>query len=185
MYNVPHPSHFPPPPKGHIVSLLALKPSFYEEAGYDQKELVSCVKGVITLSGVFHLGRLNKSIFTRLANLRKRFHFPCLFLPPTQFRYFFLVPVFGTNKEVYFEASPITYAKQKSPFPMLLLNAQKDFHLARDSKDMVKALKEWGSDVMYQLVPKTNHHSILACMNTPNDLVTPIISEFIQKYGNK
>ena len=65
---------------------------------------------------------------------------------------------------------------------MLLLNAQKDFHLARDSKDMVTALKESGSEVMYQLVPKTDHRSILACMNTPNDLVTPIISEFIQKY---
>lgn len=68
---------------------------------------------------------------------------------------------------------------------MLLLNAQKDFHLVRDSKDMVKALQASGSDVTYQLIPKTDHRSILASMNTPNDLVTPIISEFIQKYVNK
>lgn len=90
-------------------------------------------------------------------------------------------PVFGAKKETLYEASPISYAKQKTSFPLLILNAQNDFHLGRDTKEMVAALREAGSEVSCATIPHTNHRSILELIDTPRDRVSPLIVEFIKK----
>jgi len=143
---------------GHLTTLLALNPSYLEQVGYD-KEILKSVKGLFSLSGVFHLGRLNKSMISRQLYVR---------------------PVFGTDRKVHREASPITYASQRLHFRVLFLNAQRDFHLRRDAVELQKALIEAGnSDVRCVMVEKTSHRSILACIDTKNDRVSPLIVQFI------
>ncbi|KAL6044466.1 liver carboxylesterase-like [Balamuthia mandrillaris] len=142
---------------GHLVTLLSLKPDYLEKAGHS-KDLLRCVKGVISLSGVFHLGRLKKNIITR---------------------HWYLTPAFGKDPAVYREASPITWAKQRTRFPFLLLNAASDFHLHRDSTELAAVLREAGSKVTVCSVPKTNHRSIVSLIHSPKDQVTPLLLAFI------
>lgn len=111
-----------------------------ELAGYDSAELMSSIKGVITISAVFNLGRLRKNIFTR---------------------HFFLIPAFGYDRKIYYEASPLTYAKQKTSFPFLMFNAERDYHLRKDTTEMEQLLNMAGSQVYSIVVPNTG--TFLSC----------------------
>jgi len=143
---------------GHLALLLALNPKHIEDCGLDV-DIIKSVKGVITLSGVFNLGRLKKNIITRS---------------------WYLHPVFGHDEIIWREASPLTYANAKFDYPFLLLNAQVDFHLQRDTQEIKKVLLEHDNTVFSHVVNRTTHRSILADCDSPRDKVSDMILEFIK-----
>lgn len=98
-------------------------------------KLIFTVIAVVTISAPFNLGRMNKSIL---------------------YRYWYLHSPFGTDRQVLREASPLTHIRA-TPFPFLMLNAQVDFHLARDTEEMKKSFAQYQVKVESEIIPFCDH----------------------------
>eukprot|EP01118_Nematostelium_gracile_P006641 TRINITY_DN2134_c0_g1_i3.p1 TRINITY_DN2134_c0_g1~~TRINITY_DN2134_c0_g1_i3.p1 ORF type:complete len:348 (+),score=68.60 TRINITY_DN2134_c0_g1_i3:116-1159(+) len=141
---------------GHLVSLLALDPTYIEYAGLG-RDIDGLIKGVIPISGVYNLDKLESNLF---------------------FRYWYVRPAF--HYEHLKEASPITHAR-KTKFPWLLINASFDFHLPKDAKELAAKLKQAGTQVETVIVPKTTHGTVIANIGTSKDTTSPHVLDFIRK----
>ncbi|XP_050403871.2 uncharacterized protein LOC126819711 [Patella vulgata] len=127
---------------GHLTSLVTLDNYLFQNVGNSQ----TVIKGVISICGVYDLN-----------NLSSRF-----------LKQFYLTPVFGEKASVWHKASPLTHAKmaakrgENSPRPAyLLINAEYDLHLVKDTKDMIEEFSQ--DDVSYRhvTIQGTTHFSIM------------------------
>jgi len=142
----------------HLVTLLSLDTSYLIEA----KAPVQNIKGVIGISGVYNFDRLQKTSFG-IAN------------------YFYIQPMTNSNDiSILPKISPLTHARI-TPFPFLFLNAKYDFHLQLDAAEMTEALQLLGVDVVHLTNIHTHHGSIIQCVGSKKDTVTPLIFAWIQK----
>lgn len=143
---------------GHLVTLFGLNADYWLENGLTEEDEAS-LKGIIGVSGVYNVGRLYKSVI---------------------YRNWYVYPAFGTKKELLREASPLTHVR-KTPFGFLFINAGWDFHLPRDTEELVHELKKLGVKCEAHTVPWTNHESVISTMNRSRDQTTPLVVDFIRK----
>lgn len=152
---------------GHLATLLALDSSYLEKLG----ESPDSIKGVIAISGVYNFGRLKK---TGLGF------------------YFYIVPLLRNNSELndgelkkeLYSLSPLTFVR-RTPISFFFLNASIDFHLQRDAEEIANALKLLGVEVKHLAGVHNNHGSIIHCMDTPQDTVSPLIINWIDGILNR
>lgn len=146
-----------------LISLLAFHKKHLREVGLSSRQ----IKGLICVSGCFNIPRMYSIPFvSRL----------------------FCVPVFGHDPNTHRDASPLfnitpshhlaTYHHDQ--FRVLLINAESDFYLHRDAREMRDALKSSGIDVMTELITGKNHRSIMYT----RDLVASKVDRFIQSYSH-
>lgn len=125
----------------HLAALVLSDPQYLQlamkERGLDYAMLQSCLQGFIGISGVYNLGRLAMSPLAALT-IEQAFG--------------------GKNKENYFKASPVQVlihsarntSKDTIPplatLPVLVLNAESDFHLAQDTFELLVALNHYDDD---------------------------------------
>jgi len=144
----------------HLVTLLALDQSYISDINASSKS----VKGVIGMSGVYNLGRLNKFPFANA---------------------FYITPMTKTqSKNELYQISPLTHVR-KTDFPFLFLNAKIDSHLPKDAQEMTEALARLGVDVIHKVGVSTHHGSIISCIDSQKDQVTPILYEWIMNVLKK
>lgn len=62
-----------------------------------------------------------------------------------------------------------------------MLNAQFDFHLTKDSKDLQKSLSEQGTVVEMNTIPWTSHDTIVRLIGRPFDQTSSLILSFLKR----
>jgi len=124
----------------HLVSLLCLDESHLINMRVP-KSAVSSIRALICISGVYSQERLKK----KLGGVK-----------------LYLEPVFGPVASKWSEAFPLKHVRAGAP-PFLLLNAEFEMNLGlhSHSADFFDALKASGVRVVRQIVPCTNHISIV------------------------
>lgn len=146
-----------------LVSLLAFHKKHLREVGLSSK----VIKGLICVSGCYNIPRMYSIPFvSRL----------------------FCVPVFGHDPITHRDASPLfnitpshhlsTYHHDQ--FRVLLINAESDFYLHRDAREMRDALQSSGIDVVTDLIVGKSHRSIMYT----RDLVASKVDQFIRSFSS-
>ncbi len=134
---------------GHLVSLLAMDPTYLKEVGRSDKD----IQGVIGLSGVYRLEDFNADLKMSLAISGKSIECGTRVRP--------LSAVFGTGADALREASPISHVRPGLP-PFLLLNGGLDYRPLRSMvKDFAAALKEKGCDVQCRELVFRTHETLV------------------------
>jgi acetyl esterase/lipase len=143
----------------HLVTLMSLDTSYLKNASATLEN----IKGVIGISGVYNFERLKQTSFGIG-------HF------------FFIEPLMHTDHDQSFfvDISPLTHARS-TPFPFLLLNAGFDFHLQTDALELSDSLTKLGVNVEHHENIHTHHGSIIQCIGSKKDVVTPLICDWIKK----
>jgi acetyl esterase/lipase len=144
----------------HLVALLSLDTTYLENSNAP----VDNIKGVIGISGVYNFERLKQTSFG-------------------VGQYLYIQPLMhSTHDHIKFhtDISPLTYVRN-THFPFLLLNAKYDFHLQTDALELSESLKTLGVDVEHHENIHTHHGSIIQCIGSKKDSVTPIICDWINK----
>lgn len=75
------------------------------------------------------------------------------------FRFSYGRSAFGSSRDVWRSASPISHVKEGVP-SFLLLNASSDFGLETDARRLVERLRACGVDAEHFMVAKSTHASI-------------------------
>ncbi|OWZ21488.1 Carbohydrate esterase [Phytophthora megakarya] len=130
----------------HLVLQILADPQYLATAGMD-KSVDTFVKGAVGISGVYNIVRLaNTSFYGSLVT----------------------TPPFGERVEQWREASigmTVTRAGATSPLvkmPLLLVNAQEDFHFQEDSLELERWLTAAGNaSIQRHLIPNCNHFTIV------------------------
>jgi hypothetical protein len=140
----------------HLAALVLCDPQFLrkamEENGLDFKEMARNLRGFIGISGVYNLRRLAMSPLAEIT----------------------IGPAFLGHEDVTMEASPVhvllqAHASQSdglpplATLPLLLLNAESDFHLWQDTCELEIALDQFPVTVERQsvVISNRNHLSIM------------------------
>jgi acetyl esterase/lipase len=90
--------------------------------------------------------------------------------------------VFGGDRTVRQQASPLTHVRKGLP-PFLILYAERELPgLAAMAKEFAKALKEAGDPVEIREIPDVHHNWILWRLNEPGDLPARYILRFIKQH---
>ncbi|DBA04054.1 TPA: hypothetical protein N0F65_009401 [Lagenidium giganteum] len=131
----------------HLVMNALADPQYLTEAGLDAATTRRIVRGVVGVSGVYNIVRLaNAPLYGSMV----------------------VSPVFGDAVHAWREASiTAVLTKQGSQslllhIPMLLLNAEDDFHLADDANELIAWLQHAGSVAPTHVsIAGRNHFTIL------------------------
>lgn len=143
---------------GHLVSLLALDTRYLKGVNVPAE----AIKGVLALSAVFDLPKMNPSSLKKMVE-----------------------PAFGTNPEVWKEASPINHARSGAP-PFLVLYAQMDPRtLRQQAKAFAKALREKNNRVETVLLKRQGHVSEMLGSRRGKNPIEPHMLEFLNSRSNK
>ncbi|XP_064607261.1 uncharacterized protein LOC135471823 [Liolophura sinensis] len=161
---------------GHLVTLLAL------QIADDCSDLNSDlnIKGVIAISGVFDLPKLNKKILKPL----------------------YLHPTFGEKRSDWLKASPshvmssacgdedlddVTLSTWRKTPPFLLITAEKDLHLQKDAELLCQKIQKLGGDCSLQTICPSNHFTIVwdfkADSSNENTKLTEVCVKFILRHA--
>jgi acetyl esterase/lipase len=90
--------------------------------------------------------------------------------------------VFGGDRAVRQQASPLTHVRKGLP-PFLILYAERELPgLAAMAKEFAKALKQAGGRVAIHEIPDVHHNWIVWHLNRPGDLPARYILQFIKEY---
>ncbi|XP_061166105.1 uncharacterized protein LOC133175033 [Saccostrea echinata] len=150
---------------GHLCSLLALRPISLEDIGVPS----SSIKGVVAISAVLHVEKLN----TRAV------------------RPLYLHPTFGKNPDDWSSACPMTHLQNKisSYLPnFLVITAEKDWHLQQEAAMFAKELESWDIHQHRVVFPRTTHMSIICNFDRHckvlNVSVASLCVQFIQQTCN-
>jgi len=141
---------------GHLSALIALDEHYLRDLGYSNE----IIRGVISLDSAAH-------------------HLPTLFENEPENNYLFEM-AFGTQSELWEEASPINHTKKiKSAPPFLLIYAgdrevTKEVNIA-----FYESLKQANHKVSIYFAPNKNHVNIERELGMPGDKVFPVILKFI------
>ncbi|KAL0488225.1 kynurenine formamidase [Acrasis kona] len=124
---------------GHICASLVLNTAFLDKVDLDH----TFIKGCVTVSGVYDVTAtaLMSQIVSR----------------------FVIIPAFGRREDGdYSDCSPIEYVRRGAP-PFLVLNAEKDWGLDRQSEHFVQKLCNAGVECKWKRYHRsgTNHLSII------------------------
>jgi acetyl esterase/lipase len=140
----------------HLTALVLCDPQFLrkamEEYELDFKEVARNLRGFIGISGVYNLRRLAMSPLAEIT----------------------IGPAFLGDEDVTLEASPVhallrAHASQSdglpplATLPLLLLNAESDFHLRQDTSELEIALDQLSVSTKRQsvVISNRNHLSIM------------------------
>jgi hypothetical protein len=140
----------------HLAALVLCDPQFLRKAmkeyELDYKEVERNLRGFIGMSGVYNLRRLAMSPLAEIT----------------------IGPAFFGDEDVTLEASPVhvllrAHASQSdglpplATLPLLLLNAESDFHLRQDTSELEIALDQLSMSTKRQsaVVSNRNHLSIM------------------------
>ncbi|XP_062617626.1 uncharacterized protein LOC134279289 [Saccostrea cucullata] len=147
---------------GHLCSLLALRPNSLEDVGVPS----SSIKGVVAISAVLHVEKLN----TRAV------------------RPLYLHPTFGKDPDDWSSACPMTHLQNKmsSYLPnFLVITAEKDWHLHQEAAMFAKELESWDIHQHRVVFPRTTHMSIICNFDRQckvlNFSVASLCVQFIQQ----
>ena len=132
---------------GHLCAYLFTHPEMLENRGVD----THCIKALIGISGVYDLPEFAKWKLARETMVK---------------------PAFGKDPAGWKEASPY-YAGSTLPAPMLLLNAQYDTGLEKQSRAMIEKFPHPGSRFM--IIPNTSHFLVIAKFSPPVNIMEEII----------
>jgi len=140
----------------HLVSLASLDPSYITANGGS----LDNVSGVIGISGVYNMERLGSlPLLTHL----------------------YLKPITHEQSPKTLRLlSPVSHARA-TPFPFLFMNARIDFHLSRDTDEMVALLQKHSVPVEVHKNITRDHGSIIKCVGDDKDPVTPLVVKWIEK----
>lgn len=130
---------------GHLVSLITCDPTYLQSEKVDP----SCIKGVISISGVYEIPKL------------------------------LLGNVFGNDPEKKFNASPINHVKkQLPPFLLLCADKELPLCTSSDCKKFQNALEKSGTPVKFQEIPLNNHLKMVFDASKPDTQVGSLILQF-------
>ncbi len=182
---------------GHLVSLLATDERYLNAEGLR----TSAVKGVIAVSGVYHIlpGSLSFTLsgegplafrFDEIAPLRGtcgahgtgRRAWPGVPMSLNVFG-----PAFGNDPQVREDASPMSHVRAGLP-PFLIVCAGKDLPgLAGMAEEFHEALRSQGCEAALLRVEQRNHNSVLFRAIDSDDPVAGAMVAFIRKHaeGNR
>jgi len=154
---------------GHLAALMTLDKRYLKAHNLSSNN----IRGVIPIGGVYQIKELN--IQKRWGNrsrgaemLEKLFG-----------------PVFGTDRSLWKEASPVEYARKDIP-PMLMLYGEKEPpYLRAQAKLLKRALDKKGAPVELKVIPGKGHIVEISDVGKRGDKTSPIVLEFIRKILEK
>lgn len=131
----------------HLMMTVLADPQFLDHVGISTAQTRAMVKGIVGISGVYNIVRVaNAPWYGQLV----------------------VNPVFGSDVSAWRKASIVsilTREGEHSPLrsiPIQLLNAQEDFHLHEDSRELQMWLSATGAKKPEHIVvPSRNHFSII------------------------
>ncbi|KAH7474677.1 hypothetical protein PRIC1_013193 [Phytophthora ramorum] len=129
----------------HLVTQILADPQYLKAAGIEQP-IDTFVRGAVGISGVYNIVRLANTSYGTLVTS----------------------PPFGDRVEQLREASigmTVTRVGSTSPLtkmPLLLVNAQEDFHFQEDAHELERWLASAGNtSIQRHIVPNCNHFTIV------------------------
>eukprot|EP01129_Flabellula_baltica_P005906 TRINITY_DN2168_c0_g2_i1.p1 TRINITY_DN2168_c0_g2~~TRINITY_DN2168_c0_g2_i1.p1 ORF type:complete len:329 (+),score=37.78 TRINITY_DN2168_c0_g2_i1:1-987(+) len=127
---------------GHMITLLVFNDDFRDVVLKDE-QFFDRIKGIISVSGCYSITRMWETNFIG--------------------RHVYCEPVFGRNPDyqVLEEFSVLPHVKRNIGVPILMFNAQRDYHLKKDSQELYDRLMETENQVEWKMIPNTNHRTIL------------------------
>ena len=173
---------------GHLVALVVTDDRYLKEEGLSSAD----IKGVITVSGVYHLpagkmettlGGVNAAAFRldEITPLRRAGSHGLLSLTsgiPMKLNVF--SPVFGDDPNVREEASPLNHVRPGLP-PFLIFSAERDLPtLPGMAEEFHQALLARGCAARLVQIPNRNHNSIIFHATAPDDPVAREMLDFIR-----
>jgi acetyl esterase/lipase len=178
---------------GHLVSLLATDETYLKAHGLSSRD----IKGVIALSGVYHIppGNLYVTVGGSTGRAFKleqvmpvlqfpgwmKARMPALAGLPVGVDLYGLV--FGDDPAVRADASPLNHVRPGLP-PFLLFNAEKDLPtLPAMGEDFCDALKKEQCDARRLVIKGRNHNSIMFEATRPEDPVAGEMLTFIRDHA--
>jgi len=130
---------------GHLVSLIACDQTYLKSEKVDP----SCIRGVISISGVYEIPKL------------------------------LLNNVFGNNPVNKINASPITHIKkQLPPFLLLCADKELPLCTSNDCKKFQDALEQAGINVKFKEIPLNNHMKMIFDASKPDTKVGAAVLQF-------
>ncbi|KAG7398165.1 hypothetical protein PHYBOEH_011574 [Phytophthora boehmeriae] len=142
----------------HLVMQLLADPEYLQAAG-TKDSIGTFVRGAVGISGVYNIVRLANTSF---------------------YGSFVTSPPFGERVELWREASigsTTTRVGSTSPLnrmPLLLVNAQEDFHFQEDAQELERWLVAAGNArIQRHVVPDCNHFTIIQNLAEGNPAVDP------------
>jgi acetyl esterase/lipase len=132
---------------GHICAYLYTHPQLLVQKSIDP----GSVKAFIGISGIYDLPEFAKWRIARDAMIK---------------------PAFGRDPEEWGKASPY-YADSTLPVPMLLLNAEHDTGLEKQSMAMMEKFKNPLN--RFTIIPGTSHFLVIAKFSPPVNIVEEIV----------
>jgi acetyl esterase/lipase len=156
---------------GHLVSLLATDESYLKKAGLSRRD----IKGVITVSGVYHVSDVTLNIVIK--NTQMKLDAAVTANPFTS--------VFGKDADVAKQASPITHVREGLP-PFLILHASEELPGLSEMADKFhSALKGKKCEAQLLKVPRRNHGTVLWKATKPDDPVVVATVTFITQHKSR
>eukprot|EP01112_Ceratiomyxa_fruticulosa_P012998 TRINITY_DN3630_c0_g1_i1.p1 TRINITY_DN3630_c0_g1~~TRINITY_DN3630_c0_g1_i1.p1 ORF type:complete len:390 (-),score=82.81 TRINITY_DN3630_c0_g1_i1:103-1272(-) len=153
----------------HLVSLVSLQPKYLSAVGLS----TDCIKGVIAISGIYNLPKVFGGAWK-----------------DSLFQKFYVIPSFGTDLEVWMEASPLHHVKtrqggeefegEKALPPFILFNAFSDIGLEHGGFEFFQKLQSSGVKVTHHIIPFTTHKSVSQNINTV-ELAVQFVSKRLQE----
>lgn len=140
---------------GHLAALAALDERYLNEVGLPG----DCLSGVAALSGVYNVSRMARARFARRLMVE---------------------PAFGTESDLWDDASPLNHVRRGAP-PFLLVNAARDATLPLDTRELAGALRAHGVPVETWRVPDTNHCTEIARVGREGDRLGPKLVDFVRR----
>lgn len=151
----------------HMIMQIIADPQYLAATGLEQP-IHTYVKGAVGISGVYNIVRLANTSF---------------------YGTFVTNPPFGKFVEQLREASlgmTVTRVGAASPLarmPLLLINAQEDFHFHEDTKELKQWLNVAGNtSIQCHVIPKCNHFTIiqhLANASYNSNTTMQLIKDFV------
>ena len=176
---------------GHLVALLATDAKYLEAEGLRTADL----KGVLALSGVYHLpaGKMSLTLggatprafrFDEMLPVRcgsGRLWPPLPWVPGIPLWLNIFGPAFGDDPQVREDASPVCHVRPGLP-PFLIFSAENDLPtLPAMAQEFDQALRDQGCDARLVKVADRNHNSILFRAVEPHDPVARAMIAFIRQ----
>jgi acetyl esterase/lipase len=178
---------------GHLVSLLATDESYLKAEGLTAGD----IKGVITVSGVYHIpdggikGTLGGS-GPRALRIEQIYPLRGKSSPPPKWA-FPGIPArldpygiaFGYNPKERAKASPLTHVRRGLP-PFMILTAANDLPTLPEMADEFhQALRRAGCNVQLRQIKERNHNSVLFSAIHPDDPTAQAVLQFVGQAKKK
>jgi acetyl esterase/lipase len=176
---------------GHLAALLATDESYLKAEGLATRD----IKGVITLSGVYHIPQ-DGPVYTLGGPTPLAFRIGQLLplridsnwcgntniLPGIPWKLNVFYPAFGNDPAVRDDASPVNHVRPELP-PFLLGSAEFDLPtLPEMAEEFHKALIDQGNESTLLKFEKRNHNSIMFKAVESEDPVGRAVVTFIQDH---